>query len=151
MSKTYLVAIDGSEHGWKALDLAAELALATDARLLVVHVVPYQPLPEELVEFARAEHMSAEELGARYHYGKAIGDRMTSEAEARARGKGLARITSQATEGDAATQIVNLAKSESADMVFVGSRGLGKLEGLVMGSVSSKVMHLVPCTCVAVK
>ena len=36
-------------------------------------------------------------------------------------------------------------------MIFLGSRGLGDVGGLLMGSVSHKVMHLAPCTCVAVK
>ena len=36
-------------------------------------------------------------------------------------------------------------------MVFLGSRGLGDAKGLLLGSVSHKVMHLAPCTCVAVK
>ena len=36
-------------------------------------------------------------------------------------------------------------------MIFLGSRGLDDMVGLMMGSVSHKVMHLAPCTCVAVK
>jgi nucleotide-binding universal stress UspA family protein len=151
MSKKYLVAIDGSEHGWKALDLAADLAIASDAQLLVVHVVPYQPIPDELRQFARAERVPVEEMGARFHYDRTIGDRLTGEAEARARRKGLDRVTTTVAEGDPASQIVALAESEGSDMVFLGSRGLGEVRGLLMGSVSNKVMHLAPCTCVAVK
>jgi nucleotide-binding universal stress UspA family protein len=36
-------------------------------------------------------------------------------------------------------------------MIFVGSRGLGNVKSLLMGSVSHKVAHLAECTCVSVK
>jgi nucleotide-binding universal stress UspA family protein len=74
-----------------------------------------------------------------------------SEAEARVRKNGLARVTTQVAEGNPAKEIAALAKSKGTDMVFLGSRGLGDFKGLLMGSVSHKVMHLAPCTCVAVK
>jgi nucleotide-binding universal stress UspA family protein len=79
------------------------------------------------------------------------GDTITSEAEARAGKNGLARVTTRVAEGNPVKQIVALAESEGAEMVFLGSRGVSDLKGLMMGSVSHKVMHLAPCTCVAVK
>jgi nucleotide-binding universal stress UspA family protein len=33
----------------------------------------------------------------------------------------------------------------------MGSRGLGKMAGVLMGSISHKVSHLSKCTCVTVK
>jgi nucleotide-binding universal stress UspA family protein len=36
-------------------------------------------------------------------------------------------------------------------MLFLGSRGLGVVTSLLLGSVSHKVMNLAPCTCVIVK
>jgi len=39
----------------------------------------------------------------------------------------------------------------AADMIVMGSRGVSDLKGLVMGSVSHKVMQLAPCTCVSVR
>jgi nucleotide-binding universal stress UspA family protein len=151
MSKKFMVAVDGSEHGWKALDLATNMASNSDAELVIVHVVPYEPLPEGLGHFAEMEGLSVEELRSRYLQDKAIGDRIATEAEARARKNGLAQVTTQVAEGNPANQIVELAKSEGTEMVFLGSRGLGDIKGLLMGSVSHKVMNLAPCTCVAVK
>jgi nucleotide-binding universal stress UspA family protein len=36
MSKKFLVAVDGSDHGWKALDLATSLAKASDAEVVTM-------------------------------------------------------------------------------------------------------------------
>jgi nucleotide-binding universal stress UspA family protein len=151
MSKKFMVAVDGSDHGWKALDLATDLAKGSDAELIIIHVVRYEPTPEGFRQFAEAEGIPAEESSARFHYDRKIGDTITSEAEARAGKNGLARVTTRVAEGNPVKQIVALAESEGAEMVFLGSRGVSDLKGLMMGSVSHKVMHLAPCTCVAVK
>ncbi len=151
MSKKFLVAVDGSDHGWKALDLATDLANLSDAELVILHVFPYEPMPEGLQQYAKVESVPIEDLKAQFHYSKTIGDKITSDAEARVRKNGLARVTTQVVEGNPANQIVALARSKGTDMVFLGSRGFGDVSGLLMGSVSHKVMHLAPCTCVAVK
>jgi nucleotide-binding universal stress UspA family protein len=36
-------------------------------------------------------------------------------------------------------------------MIMIGSRGLGQVKGMLLGSVSSKVCHVADCTCVTVK
>ncbi len=151
MSKTYLVAVDGSDHGWKALDLAANLAKTSDATLMVLHVVPYEPMPDGLQEYAEMEGIAIEEMSARFHYGKAIGDRITREAAERANRAGLENVMTEVAEGHPASEIVSVATARKADIVFVGSRGLSDIGGLLLGSVSHRVMHLSHCTCVAVK
>lgn len=151
MSKKYLVAVDGSDHAWKALDLAADLAKASGAALVILHVVRYEPLPEGLKEYARMEGIPEEEERARYHFGHATGDRITNDAKARAQERGVAEATTKGAEGNPADEIVAMAKDEGADMLFLGSRGLSDARSLFMGSVSHKVMHMAPCTCVAVK
>ena len=151
MSKKFLVAVDGSDHSWKALDLASRLGKLADAELVILHVVPHEPMPEELRTFANIESIPLEEQAARYHQSRTLGDRIAGEAEARARKNGLDRVTALVVEGNAAHEIVKLAETKDTEMLFVGSRGLGAVGGRLMGSVSHKVMHLAPCTCVAVK
>jgi len=151
MSKKFLVAIDGSDHGWKALDLAADLAKACHAALIVLHVIPHAELPEGLKKFAQVEGLSLDEVEARNRLSKSIGDKIAIEAEARARNAGLEQVETRVEEGHAAKAIVAMAESTGAEMLFLGSRGLGDVQGLLLGSVSHKAMHLAPCTCVAVK
>ena len=149
MSKKFLVAVDGSDHSWKALDLATKLARISDAELVILHVVPYEPMPDALRQFAQIEAIPPEEENLRFHSG--IGDKIAGEAEARARKNGLDRVTTMVAEGNAANEIVEKAETKDTEMVFLGSRGLGDVSGMLMGSVSHKVLHLAPCTCVVVK
>jgi nucleotide-binding universal stress UspA family protein len=151
MIKKFLVAVDGSDHGWKALDLAVKLAKLSDAELIIMHVIPYEGFSEGLKEFAKAEGIQIEEVSARHHASKTLADTITSKAEVRATKHGLARVITYTAEGNTANEIVAMAKSEAVDMLFLGSRGLGEITGLLMGSVSHKVMNLAPCTCVTVK
>lgn len=151
MDKKFLVAVDGSDHGRKALDLATDLAMASDAQLIIVHVVPREPMPDGFQQVADAEGISVEETGARYRYGMSLGDAITNEAASRARERGLSKIETRVAEGSPAHEIVTMAEQAEVDMLFIGSRGVSDLKGLFLGSVSHKVMHLAPCTCVSVK
>ena len=151
MSKKFLVAVDGSDHGWRALELAVDLAKASGAEVIALHVVAHEPSLRGLQHYAKIEGLNTEELTARYHLGKEIGDGLTAEAVSRANAAGLDRVSARVVEGRAAEEIAAEAEAEKVDMLFIGSRGLTDIAGLFMGSVSHKVMHLAPCTCVAVK
>jgi nucleotide-binding universal stress UspA family protein len=151
MGKTFLVAVDGSLQGLKAMDLAITLAKASDAELVLIHVVPREPVPEGIEKWAEVEGLSAEEARARVHIGRTLGDNITREAETRAKDAGIGRVSSRVTEGNVAKDIVDVAMDIEADMIFLGSRGLSNVQGLLLGSVAQKVSHLAPCTCVLVK
>jgi nucleotide-binding universal stress UspA family protein len=50
-----------------------------------------------------------------------------------------------------AAVILDLMENELVDLLVIGSRGLGALSGLVMGSVSQKLVRLAPCPVLIVK
>jgi nucleotide-binding universal stress UspA family protein len=149
MSKKFMVAVDGSDNSFKALDVASELAKAMDASLTILYVVTQTRVPQGLEHFAQVEHVAGQEEWARYLTG--IGEQIVRRGEARAKEAGVSQIESQIAEGNAAEQITIASTSAGIDMLFVGSRGLSDIKGLIVGSVSHKVMHLAQCTCVAVK
>lgn len=151
MMKKILAAVDGSEHAWKALDLAADMAKQHGAQLIVLHVVTFEPMSEALRAFAEAEHMPVEEEEGRYHFARTLGDHLTRSAEARARGRGLSNVVGRTVEGKPADQILELAGSEHVDIIVLGSRGLSDARALFLGSVSHKVANHAGCTCVTVK
>ena len=151
MIKKILAAIDGSEHAWRALDLAADLAKQHGAQLIMLHVVPVEPISEALRAFAEAEQMPVEEKEGRYRLARMMGDQLTRSAEARVRDKGLSEIVGRTAEGKPADQILEVAGSEDVDMIVMGSRGVSDARALLLGSVSHKVANHAACTCVMVK
>jgi nucleotide-binding universal stress UspA family protein len=48
-------------------------------------------------------------------------------------------------EGPEAEAILKAADTHGTDLIVMGTRGLGSIEGLLFGSVSRKVSHLAPC------
>jgi nucleotide-binding universal stress UspA family protein len=44
-------------------------------------------------------------------------------------------------EGDAAEEILRLARSRDVDLIVIGSRGLGAVKSAILGSVSKRVLH----------
>ena len=172
MIKTILVATDGSEHGGRAVDLAADLAAKYGAKVVLLHVLLRGHLPEGLLRAAQVERVSRPgpsetrhlvvmppEIMARVEKSpqvpleilEFIGGKIMAAAERVVRGKGVAEVETAVEQGDPARQILDKAASAKADMIVMGSRGLGGLTGLLMGAVSQKVSHHAPCTCVTVK
>lgn len=151
MAGKILVPVDGSDHAWKALDLSVELARNREAEIVVFHAMRYVPLPEGLREFASVEGIALEEESALFHSARQIGDALTRAGEARVRAAGYEQVSTRGAEGRTARAIVDAAEAINADMIVMGCRGLSDAASLLLGSVSHRVSHLAPCTCILVK
>ena len=64
---------------------------------------------------------------------------------------GSVSVEDDLLEGPAAEAILSVAKIRKADLIILGTRGMGSLKGLMVGSVSSKVMHHAPCPVLIVR
>jgi nucleotide-binding universal stress UspA family protein len=62
-----------------------------------------------------------------------------------------ATVEAVAMEGDPASKIVGYADKGGFDMIVMGSRGLGRFKEMMLGSVSSKVLHHAKCSVLIVK
>ncbi len=144
MYKSILVAVDGSDDANLAVDAAAGLSAAFDAQVHLVHAAERHPL---IVGSASAMSVLPEEELLKY--GAAILDAAKQRAEA-ASVKNL-QIHNLAEPGSAAHTILELADEIKPDLIAVGSRGHGKLAGLLMGSVSQKLCQLAKCPCLVVR
>jgi nucleotide-binding universal stress UspA family protein len=81
----------------------------------------------------------------------ALAKETAERAAAYAREHGVARVKAVSKRGPVARTIVEFVEEQKIDTVVMGRRGLGDIEGLLLGSVSHKVCSLAECTCVTVK
>ncbi|HKJ94167.1 MAG TPA: universal stress protein [Gammaproteobacteria bacterium] len=170
MYNSILVAYDGSPAADRALKTTGELARLTGAHVTVVHVLLHGRVPAGFMQMADAEHMLGPDImdGVRsgtlepdmdeHHdrdgkrrLGTAFGEHLIRRAEETLADQGITRVDSHFVFGDAAQQIVNIASTSHADLIVMGSRGLGEVKGLLLGSVSHKVLQLAECACLTVK
>jgi nucleotide-binding universal stress UspA family protein len=62
-----------------------------------------------------------------------------------------AEVQSDLIEGQIAEAIINVANTDHSDLIVMGSRGLGRLAGAVLGSNSQKVVSEAPCPVLIVR
>lgn len=55
------------------------------------------------------------------------------------------RVEKVICEGDPSRQIADWAREHPTDLIMLGTRGFGKIQGLLLGSVAAKVIHDTPC------
>ena len=120
-----VVGYDGSDPAKRALDRAA--ALTGDGDQVLVVAAAESHARTGITEGA---HLDPSEVEARRGN--------LEEAKAYLAERGIEADTIEA-QGDPGAVIVDAAKG--ADLVIVGSRGLNPLQRIVLGSVSSKVVH----------
>jgi nucleotide-binding universal stress UspA family protein len=142
-----LVAIDGSEHSKKAVELAIDLAHLWDTSIYFIHVRREQNIPMGYEEFAKLEGISLSELFACVNRGEYF----VRGAEKKAKAAGIGKIECIIEEGDPANEILRTAERINADLIVMGSRGLGRFSRAILGSVSTKVLNHAECTCITVK
>lgn len=134
MSKI-LVAIDGSEPSHRALEYVAKRRKQNGGfKVIAVHAEPY-------LTVAEAAELKDQPKSARDVFrNNSIRDLIAAlEAE-----------TVKAAESDPANAIIACCKQHGCEEIVMGTRGLGNLKGLLIGSVSTRVAQLseVPVTLV---
>lgn len=132
-----LVATDGSEGANRAIDFAAQLAGGSGAHLLIVTVAGIHTLPDAVLRhFTRTQNAWVEEALT------SISATVLKEARERAQAAGATDIRLQTGDGDVAQAILDIASQSEADVIVVGKRGSGRVTGLLLGSVSQKLVSI---------
>ena len=148
MVKKILVPIDGSDHAEQAVEFAANVAMQSDATVHLLHVISSTKIPKDVVDFVKSERIEEPPTAA---YLDIVGKQILGKAESDAKERGVKNVEKSVMKGDPAQVIIDYAKEGEFDMIVIGSRGLGGVKGLMLGSVSSKVCHATDRTCVTVK
>jgi len=126
--KTILVAIDGSKGSERATSVAIELAKRDGARLVLAHV-------DERVLAKGGGDIRADEKEVQAAVRKQAEELSAQGIETRVE---MADVIA----GGAGHVLANMAERVSADLIVTGTRGHSALGGLLLGSVTQRLLHL---------
>jgi nucleotide-binding universal stress UspA family protein len=129
-----LVALDGSPDAWRALQFVAGFLSSRSASVRVVHVLA-SPTRSRGMDQDAAAHADAER--------RAAGEKLLADGAAQL--NGFLEVEQSLLAGDPREEILRTAGESTVDLLVVGSRGLGAIRRLLLGSVSEAVLLHAPC------
>ncbi len=133
MIRHVLVGFDGSRGSRKAANYARQLAETFGAKITFLFVL--EPIPVVSMGFAESFSLAHQQMQEEDM------EQVRKALEELAEGLPAERVEQRVEYGPAAETLCKLAKEQDADLVVVGARGLGAVERLLIGSVSSRVVH----------
>ena len=140
MFKNILLGVDGSDHALHAAKTAADLARNMNSETLRI-VIAYEAVPSYLGE----PNLQAA-ISARLNEAEAILKRALEAV-----GKIPGEVHTEILEGPPAEAILDVANTRKSDLIVMGSRGLGRLAGALLGSQSQKVVRHASCPVLIVR
>ena len=137
--RNVVVGVDGSTQARRAVDLVARLTPARGARATVVRVLEPVHIPSLVLLPARARAVLSAEAAALHARNLRAAEREVKEVARRLGRRWQTRTLVRI--GTPAQQLLRAAREAAADVVVVGARGSGGLEGLLLGSVADTVLE----------
>jgi nucleotide-binding universal stress UspA family protein len=131
MFDVIVYATDGSSAASSALPLARGLAKTSGAKLIVAHV-------DELVHARGGLHTHPDEE-------QLLDAIRRTVAELREEGIDAELQIATASTGGPAHVIAEVAHKAGADLIVAGARGHGRIAGLLLGSVTHRLLHIAHC------
>jgi nucleotide-binding universal stress UspA family protein len=134
-----MVCVDGSETGYRAADFALGLASKLQCKVYFVNVVGASTSE-------RNYSITADMVGSF----ERLGIEALTKCKDKAEKHGLQFETVQLS-GDPADEILRYAEKTKCDCIVMGRKGMGRLEKMLLGSVSEKVLNVSNAPVVIVK
>jgi nucleotide-binding universal stress UspA family protein len=141
---TFLVAFDGSAHAFRAIEKTLALMDAKQVHIRLLNV--QEPVRTNETLFRDTGADMKEILREREEAGMEV----LKTAKAILERAGV-KHDLHVEAGDAGEIIPAFAKSHHCEMIVMGTRGLGTIKGLMLGSVANKVLHLAEVPVLLVK
>lgn len=137
--ETIMACVDGSEIGYRAADFALALAKKVGAKVFFANVIGASTSEKEYT-------ISADMVGSF----ERLGMEALSKCEEKARNVGV-KFETLELEGDPVQEILRSTKETHSDCIVIGRKGLGRIEKLLLGSVSEKILKLSDVPVIIVK
>jgi nucleotide-binding universal stress UspA family protein len=142
-----IVAVDGSENARRAASAAIEIAKKSASEVVMLTIISI-PTMFPPTMFGSTPSVDPKLYEAAEREGKKLIQQLVETAKSQgvnARGELLRSVSS------AVAEIVKSAENEKADLIVIGTRGLGGFQRLLMGSVSSGVVTHAHCAVLVVR
>ena len=139
MFRRILVPYDGSKGAERALYKAIELAKLCDSELVLLTIYRHHSLLEASFSMVRPETPGNMDDIMRGHASDVADYAKRLAVDAGIKPRAFVKA------GQPARGIVAFAAEHEVDLIVMGSRGLGSIEGYLLGSVSHKVTGLANC------
>jgi nucleotide-binding universal stress UspA family protein len=143
-----LVPYDGSPPSERAVEYSLRIATAVGKPTVDLHLLNVQEADPDMLDYFRRD---AANVAARLVTGRRDAGGKLLEAAAKKLESSGVRVERTVLLGDPGPAIGAYANDHHCDMVVMGTRGLGPVGGLMLGSVASKVIHLVKVPVTLVK
>ena len=132
VAKEILVPVDGSENSLRAVRYALGLAAALGARIRLFYVFPVSS-----VEIIGMAGMSRDDIEhAAQSAAQRVFDKLHDEI-----GETEIRLDDETSIGDPAEEIIRCTEDDHDLLVVIGRRGLSRIQSMLLGSVSEKVVR----------
>jgi nucleotide-binding universal stress UspA family protein len=135
-----LLGVDGSKHAHNAAKVTGDLARGMPAAIVRI-VVAFDTIPPYL-----GEPNLQIAITARMKEAETI-----LQMAAQAVGEIPGEVHTEIIEGSPAEAILEVVRARECDLIVMGSRGLGRLVGALLGSQSQKVLQHAPCPVLIVR
>lgn len=142
MFKKILCPVDFSQFTQEIINYAVDLAKKYGSELHVMHVVPNMTYFTPYESFLTPENLVAVE--------KNIQDEVERDFKKLLKGQGIPTQTVIRT-GAPFVEIIDYAKTESIDLIVMGTHGRGSIEHILIGNVAEKVVRKSPCPVMTIR
>jgi len=139
-----LVPVDGSEISYRALDAGLFFSEKLGSNITVIHVM--EDIPITHIESQKLLNDMLEISAACKQQGQDI----LSKCSETANNKGM-MVNTILLKGNPASIILDFCKNGKYDVIIMGNRGMGKIREIILGSVSSKILHNSSCPVLLIK
>lgn len=141
--KKILVPVDFSETGMLALEHASFIARLAKADLMLLHVLPIQEyhfeIPEPVMRIDNHDEVNR------------VVEQKLAETVEHVRDNYGCVAKSLSARGKVATEIMQVAEEEKADLIVMGTHGASGFEEFFLGSNAHKVVTIAPCPVITVQ
>lgn len=144
--KEVLLPADGSENGIRALHHAIELVKLSGGTLIICHVANIISVISGFDQIPNGAGYVSEQMAAELEQnGKEVLEKMVKLVPPEVPVKTVFEV------GSPGPTLAAVAEKNDVDLIVMGSRGLGPIKGIFMGSVSSYIVSHAKCPVLIVK